>query len=57
MGSKVKGAIVTITDQNKLQEALISLKEGVEVSALAIDDGGARKALTNLVDVSNRDAE
>ena len=34
-----------------------SLKEGVEVSALAIDDGGARKALTNLVDVSNRDAE
>ena len=34
-----------------------SLKEGVEVSALAIDDGGARKALANLVDVSNRDAE
>mgnify|MGYP002024239571 CR=1 FL=1 len=33
-----------------------SLKEGVEVSALAIDDGGARKALANLVDVSNRDA-
>ena len=33
------------------------LREGVEVAAMAIDDGGARKALSNLVDVSNRNTD
>ena len=30
LGSKIKGAIVTITDDNKIQEALNAVRKGVE---------------------------
>jgi anthranilate phosphoribosyltransferase len=35
---------------NKAQD----LKEGAEIAALAIDDGGAKKALEQLVETSQR---
>ena len=30
LGSKIKGAVVTITDDNKIQEALNAVRKGVE---------------------------
>ena len=38
LGSKVKGAIVTITDENKLQDALNAVRKGVENGIIVNSD-------------------